>query len=261
MPTSANLSKIVFPATSDLLIPETRTTCCGSPTEEAANATLNPTPPTEYSVFPGHESFRSTFCRVLVESKATDPTTSALAVLGVVLEGETTCCTPFVSRYSIVLGTSKIDLGPEQITPTGVLDSSSKSALTSIKSKGRETPPNPPVANRSIPAAWARIMVEAIVVPPVSFLAITNGMSRRETLYLSPGTDIDSRSATESPTFGTPSTNPTVAGTAPFSRISCSTDWAISMLAGYGRPWVMIVLSKATTGPFCLTQSAISDVT
>ena len=39
-----------------------------------------------------------------------------------------------------------------------------------------------------------------------------------------------------------------VAGTAPFLRITSSTATAVWTFFGYGMPWLMIVLSSATTG-------------
>ena len=39
-----------------------------------------------------------------------------------------------------------------------------------------------------------------------------------------------------------------VAGTAPFSRMVCSTRSAVSTFCGYGIPWEMMVDSSATTG-------------
>jgi hypothetical protein len=51
-----------------------------------------------------------------------------------------------------------------------------------------------------------------------------------------------------SPTRGRPPSTAIVAGTAPRSRMICSTSVAIATFCGYGMPWLMIVLSSATTG-------------
>ena len=40
----------------------------------------------------------------------------------------------------------------------------------------------------------------------------------------------------------------TVAGTAPALRTAASTALTVSKFCGYGMPWLMIVLSSATTG-------------
>src|SRR5262249_22681053 len=52
----------------------------------------------------------------------------------------------------------------------------------------------------------------------------------------------------DSPTCTTPSSTATVAGTAPVARTTSSTCRATSRLSGRGRPWLMIVDSRATTG-------------
>ena len=55
----------------------------------------------------------------------------------------------------------------------------------------------------------------------------------------------------------------TVAGTAPLSRTAASDALATSMFCGYGRPWLMSVDSRATTGTpsrrAAATSGAISN--
>ena len=54
-----------------------------------------------------------------------------------------------------------------------------------------------------------------------------------------------------SPICAIPSNSAIVAGMAPFSRTMVSTSRATSKLVGRGKPWLMIVDSKATIGaPF-----------
>ena len=82
--------------------------------------------------------------------------------------------TPIVSKYSRVFGISRIDLTPAQMTPTGVFESSRRSAeMSKVYSAPRCTPPIPPVTNILIPARLARYIVPATVVEPFIFLAIT----------------------------------------------------------------------------------------
>ena len=51
-----------------------------------------------------------------------------------------------------------------------------------------------------------------------------------------------------------------VAGTAPPSRMIRSTSVAIATFCGYGMPWLMIVLSSATTGRPAASASRTSSV-
>lgn len=82
--------------------------------------------------------------------------------------------TPFVSRYSNVRGISRIDFTPAETTVTGVLESYSRSALTSIVcSYPRCTPPIPPVTKISMPAIFAAIIVAETVVAPSILFEIT----------------------------------------------------------------------------------------
>lgn len=89
--------------------------------------------------------------------------------------------TPIVSRYSKVLGMSKIDLIPPDTTLIRVYDSSVKSAgISNDYSSPLCTPPMPPVTKTLIPTMLARYIVPATVVDPFIFLAITNARSLRE---------------------------------------------------------------------------------
>ena len=76
-------------------------------------------------------------------------------------------------------------LTPEQTTETGVIASSSKSALTShVSLTPLCTPPSPPVAKMGIDANRQPIRVEETVVPPDWLLANAIGRSRRD-IFLS----------------------------------------------------------------------------
>ena len=91
--------------------------------------------------------------------------------------------TPIVSRYSSVLGMSKIDFTPAQMTLTGVFESSNKSAeISKVYSAPRCTPPMPPVTKILMPAMFAIYIVPATVVDPFILRAMTNARSRREHL-------------------------------------------------------------------------------
>ena len=58
--------------------------------------------------------------------------------------------------------------------------------------------------------------------------------------------------------FGVADVTAMVAGTAPWSRTICSTSVANSTFCGKGRPWLMMVLSSATTGRPSRRASATS---
>ena len=88
--------------------------------------------------------------------------------------------TPYVSKYYIVLGISRILLTPADTTVTGVFPIYLRSALISIVSAtSRWTPPIPPVTKMSIPAIEEHIIVADTVVEPSYFLAIAYGISLR----------------------------------------------------------------------------------
>ena len=70
-----------------------------------------------------------------------------------------------------------------------------------------------------------------------------------------------SRSSADRPTVGRPWSTAIVAGTAPPSRTMPSTVRAISTFCGYGMPWLMMVLSSATTGRPDASASRTSSVT
>ena len=72
--------------------------------------------------------------------------------------------------------------------------------------------------------------------------------SRTLTLTTSSEPAITVNASASSPILGWPATTAIVAGTAPPSRTACSISRAMSRLAGRGRPWLMMVLSSATTG-------------
>ena len=124
----------------------------------------------------------------------------------------------------------------------------------------RWTPPMPPVANTRIPAAWQAIIVAATVVAPHLPPAIAAPRFRRETLSTVPRSAVAraSSSSLDSPTRSLPSLSATVAGIAPVERIAASDAVATSTFCGYGRPWLMSVDSRATTGRPSRSASATS---
>ena len=168
--------------------------------------------------------------------------------------------TPCVSSTSSVSGKSKIDFAPEHTTATGVRPSSSKSADTS-NGAPRCTPPIPPVEKTRIPAMCAMIIVPATVVAASSASPTAIGKSRREHFRTVPDGSAASRSmsARARPTVIFPPSTAIVAGTAPLSRTAASIASAVSTFAGYGRPCVMSVDSRATTGRPAARAAATSE--
>ena len=112
----------------------------------------------------------------------------------------------------------------------------------------RWTPPIPPVAKTRIPARRASVVDEATVVAACREAATASGSSRTPTLATSAAVASVSSWSGSSPTVGWPAGTPTVAGTTPAARSIASSSKATSRLRGRGRPWLMIVDSRATTG-------------
>ena len=121
--------------------------------------------------------------------------------------------------------------------------------------------PGRPVAKTVIPACAARCAVEATVVDPTPPRAATAASSRTLTFTASSSFASRSRAASSSPTRASPSMTATVAGTAPPSRTACSNSRASRALSGRGRPWLMIVLSRATTARPSASASRTSSCT
>ena len=129
-----------------------------------------------------------------------------------------------------------------------------------VTSPRRCTPPMPPVAKTWMPAMFARIIVVATVVAPVSFCATTIGKSRRLTL----STPFASHMRTSSS-----SVRPREAAVDDRHRRRNRALLADDLLhlagglrfSGYGMPWLRMVLSSATTGLPVRTASSISGVT
>jgi hypothetical protein len=67
--------------------------------------------------------------------------------------------------------------------------------------------------------------------------------------------------ASSSPIRTSPATTAIVAGTAPPARTACSISRATWPLRGRGSPWLMIVLSSATTGRPAASASWTSSLT
>lgn len=132
------------------------------------------------------------------------------------------------TKYSRVLGMSRMALTPAQTTATGFRPSSMRSELTSrVTSAPRWTPPIPPVAIIGIPAICAIVTVPPTVVPPCSLCRTTVDMSLREHLIalfsseeLSPFAHLAnfSRRLGLIPTCTFPSNIAIVAGTAPLKK-------------------------------------------
>ena len=164
-----------------------------------------------------------------------------------------TMATLSVSSRSSVAGTSRIDLTPEQTTVTGVVESEVRSADSSQVSRAwRWTPPRPPVAKTRMPARCARWLVAATVVAAFFPRATTVAISRTLTLTMSSRSATRVSSSSESPMRTLPSRIAMVAGTAPCRRTVASTSRATRRFSGRGRPWLMMVDSRATTGrPDC----------
>mmetsp|Transcript_4513 Transcript_4513/g.9709 ORF Transcript_4513/g.9709 Transcript_4513/m.9709 type:complete len:331 (+) Transcript_4513:397-1389(+) len=157
--------------------------------------------------------------------------------------------TPCVSKYSSVRGMSRTDLAPAQMTATGVRASSVRSAeMSMLTSPPLCTPPMPPVTNTLMPASAASSIVADTVVAPSSRCDSTRGRSRLLTFLTAwPPRAMCSSWWRSRPMQGCPAMMAIVAGTAPFSDTTCSTSRAVCRLLGYGMPWLMIVLSRATT--------------
>ncbi len=141
-------------------------------------------------------------------------------------------------------------MAPAETTITGVRASSSRSAeMSKLFSAPLWTPPMPPVANTLMPASAGHDHGRGDRRAAGAPLARPRRRGRRATASWRP-TPAPARRARValSPTFSRPSTTAIVAGTAPSSRMICSTAAAISAFCGKGMPCVMIVLSSATTG-------------
>ena len=125
-------------------------------------------------------------------------------------------------------------LAPAQMTVTGVLASSSRSAeMSMVVSAPRCTPPMPPVAKKRTPAMWAIIIVVVTVVAPSSPRAHRAAMSLRLALAMArPFLPKYSISSGVRPHLSLPPMMAMVAGTAPFSRMILSTFSAVSTFFG-----------------------------
>ena len=131
--------------------------------------------------------------------------------------------------------------------------------MSKVSSAPRCTPPMPPVAKISMPARSAIYIVAATVVPAAPWRAATAARSRRDALTTPPERRASrSSSSRVRPTLKRPLMTAIVAGVAPWLRTAVSSISAVSRLAGYGMPWVMIVDSSATTGRLPASASATS---
>ncbi len=157
--------------------------------------------------------------------------------------------TPRVSRTSSVLGRSRIALAPAQTTVTGVCASSCKSAEISKAGFGAMVHPADAAGGENL--------------DPGEVCGDHRGGHRgrtrcrpwrgkrpyrRATVWRRHRSWRKLTSSGSSPMCRSPSITAMVAGTAPSARMSSSTARATSTFCGYGIPWVMIVLSSATSG-------------
>ena len=102
-----------------------------------------------------------------------------------------------------------------------------------VNAAPRCTPPMPPVAKMRMPAMWAMIIVVATVVAPSAPRATSAGRSRRLALATPlPALPRCSISSRLRPAFRRPPMTAIVAGTAPLSRMVCSTSSAVSTFLG-----------------------------
>ncbi len=102
-----------------------------------------------------------------------------------------------------------------------------------VVSAPRWTPPMPPVAKILMPAMWAIIMVVVTVVAPSAPRAHSTARSRRLALVTAwPCLPRYSISSLVQPAFRRPPRMAMVAGTAPLSRMICSTLRAVSTFWG-----------------------------
>ena len=154
-----------------------------------------------------------------------------------------------VSSRSSVAAMSRIDLTPADTTVMRQRPRMPRSADSSkVVPASRCTPPIPPVANTRMPACEASSAVAATVVPPVGPWAMATGRSRTLSFTAASLPASRSSSSPRGRRAATPSSIAIVAGTAPRSATACSNSRAAAMFSGRGRPWVMIVDSRATSG-------------
>ena len=113
--------------------------------------------------------------------------------------------------------------------------------------KPRWTPPMPPVASTRIPSARATASVPPTVVAPTAPCATAAARSRGPTFRAS-ASKRPSSSAVR-PTRTSPSSTPTVAGTAPAARTCRSDSSPTATPSPGGKPWATSVVSSATTAP------------
>ncbi len=100
----------------------------------------------------------------------------------------------------------------------------------------RWTPPIPPVANTSILARRAMIIVAATVVAPVAPEATQTARSARDSFRTDPPLPKRSSASRSRPTRSSPSSTAIVAGTAPPARMVSSTANAVSMFPRIRHP-------------------------
>ena len=110
-----------------------------------------------------------------------------------------------------------------------------------------------------MPARAARCAVEATVVAPVPAAGRDHGEVAHADLDHAVVAGHDGQRLVVEPDAHRPATTAMVAGTAPPSRTACSISRATRRLSGRGRPWLMIVDSRATTGGPRRAPSATSS--
>ena len=155
-----------------------------------------------------------------------------------------------VSSRSSVAGTSRIDFTPAQTTRIRVRLSVVRSADSSQVSRApRCTPPRPPVANTAIPAAGGQVggrghRRRAVARPRGDRRQVAHA-GLDDVGRLGDAASAPRRRGRSGPRRRRRRSSP---GRRRLARTAASISRAIRALSGRGRPWLMIVLSSATTG-------------
>ncbi len=114
---------------------------------------------------------------------------------------------------------SKMDFMPAQTVATLILDIMNKSAdMSKVVVAPRCTPPIPPVTKTEIPAISAKAILEATVVPPEPFVAISTPRSLYPAFATPDSRPRNSISSSVNPTLSLPWITAVAAGTTPIDR-------------------------------------------
>ena len=145
------------------------------------------------------------------------------------------------ATIAIINGRLKVGLTPEQLEYFG------KKGTAITKVSRRDIPMI--VARKEDGATTVAATMMIAAMAGIQVFATIMGISLRLTLVMAvPFLPKYSSCSGVRPTFRRPLMIAIVAGTAPFLRITSSTATAVWTFLGYGIPWLIIVLSRATTG-------------